>query len=129
MPTVEYLNYEVLAEHGWSIEDDNLFYHASETDFDEEDHGWIDMGWEEYILDAAKRDSLEWPLECEDGTCVNCAAVIYAGEIEMELQQMLSDEEVKEKDVRLTCIGKPVTEHVKIIYNAKNLDYLHDRIV
>jgi len=25
MPTVEYLNYEVLDDHGWSMDDDDLF--------------------------------------------------------------------------------------------------------
>ncbi|MFB6354176.1 MAG: ferredoxin, partial [Halobacteriales archaeon] len=29
MPTVEYLNYEVLDDHGWSLEDDDLFEKAA----------------------------------------------------------------------------------------------------
>ncbi|MFB6198250.1 MAG: ferredoxin, partial [Halobacteriaceae archaeon] len=51
------------------------------------------------------------------------------GEIQMDMQQILSDEEVNEKDVRLTCIGTPDTDEVKIVYNAKHLDYLRNRVI
>jgi len=42
----------------------------------------------------------------------------------MDMQQILSDEEVEEKNVRLTCIGSAAEDEVKIVYNAKHLDYL-----
>ncbi|MFB6193450.1 MAG: ferredoxin, partial [Halobaculum sp.] len=34
MPTVEYLNYEVLDDHGWEMEDDDLFEKAADAGLD-----------------------------------------------------------------------------------------------
>jgi len=51
------------------------------------------------------------------------------GEIDMDMQQILSDEEVEEKMVRLTCIGSPATDEVQFVYNAKHLDYLQNRVI
>jgi len=45
------------------------------------------------------------------------------------MQQILSDEEVNEQNVRLTCIGSPTAENVQIVYNAKHLDYLQNRVI
>jgi hypothetical protein len=47
----------------------------------------------------------------------------------MDMQQILSDEEVDEKNVRLTCIGSAVADEVKIVYNAKHLDYLQNCVI
>jgi ferredoxin len=47
----------------------------------------------------------------------------------MDMQQILSDEEVEDKDVRLTCIGSPDADEVQIVYNAKHLDYLQNRVI
>jgi hypothetical protein len=71
MPTIEYLNYEIVDNEGWDI-------------YDEE------------------------------------------SEVEMDMQRIFSDEERK---VRLTCIGSPATDHVKLVYNAKHLDYLQNRVI
>lgn len=129
MPTVEYLNYEVLDDHGWSVEDDDLFEKAGEEDFDEEDYGSIDVNPGEYILEAAEAQGYDWPFSCRAGACANCAAILKEGEIEMDMQQILSDEEVDDRDVRLTCIGSPGADDVKIVYNAKHLDYLQNRVI
>jgi len=59
----------------------------------------------------------------------NCAAIVVDGEIDMDMQQILSDEEVEDKNVRLTCIGSAATDEVKIVYNAKHLDYLQNRVI
>jgi hypothetical protein len=47
----------------------------------------------------------------------------------MDMQQILSDEEVDDKMVRLTCIGTPTEDEVQIVYNAKHLDYLQNRVI
>jgi len=129
MPEVEYLNYEVLENNGWSVEDDNLFGRAENLDLDEEDFGSFEVSEDEFILQAAEDEGYDWPFSCRAGACANCAAVIKEGEINMDMQQILSDEEVNEENVRLTCIGTAETETVKIIYNAKHLDYLNSRVV
>jgi len=129
MPTVEYLNYDVVDDQGWDIYDDDLFEKASEEGLGEEDHGDIEVAQGEYILEAAEAQGYDWPFSCRAGACANCAAIIADGEVEMDMQQILSDEEVEEKGVRLTCVGTPATDEVKIVYNAKHLDYLQNRVI
>ncbi|SFS36695.1 ferredoxin [2Fe-2S] [Halostagnicola kamekurae] len=129
MPTVEYLNYEVLDDQGWEMDDDDLFENAADAGLDEEDYGTLDVAEGEYILEAAEAQGYDWPFSCRAGACANCAAIITEGEIDMDMQQILSDEEVEEKNVRLTCIGSAETDEVKIVYNAKHLDYLQNRVI
>lgn len=129
MPTVEYLNYEVLDDHGWDMDDEDLFEKAADADLDDEDYGTLDVNPGEYILEAAEAQGYDWPFSCRAGACANCAAILKEGEIQMDMQQILSDEEVEERNVRLTCIGSAETEEVKIVYNAKHLDYLQNRVI
>ena len=130
MAEVEYLNYEVVEDNGWDIEEDDVFEKASEQDLSEEDHGTLEVYEGEYILEAAEREGFEWPFSCRAGACANCAGIIVGeGEVEMDMQQILSDEEIEDRDVRLTCIATPKTEEVKIVYNAKHLDYLQNRVI
>ena len=129
MPTVEYLNYEVLDDHGLDMDDDDLFESAADADLDAEDYGSLEVNQGEYILEAAEAQGYDWPFSCRAGACANCAAIVTEGEIDMDMQQILSDEEVEEKMVRLTCIGSPATDEFQIVYNAKHLDYLQNRVI
>ena len=128
-PTVEYLNYEVLDDHGWDINDDDLFEKAADADLGDEDYGTLEVGQGEYVLEAAEAQGYDWPVSCRVGACTNCAAMIKEGELDMDMQQILSDEEVEEKMLRLTCISSPATDEVKLVYNAKHLDYLQNRVI
>jgi 2Fe-2S type ferredoxin len=129
MATVTYLNYEVLDDHGMSMDDDDLFEEAAAADLSAEDYGTLEVNQGEYILEAAEAQGYDWPFSCRAGACANCASIVKEGEIEMDLQQILSTEEVEERNVRLTCIGSPKTDNVKIVYNAKHLDYLQNRVI
>ncbi|MFB6094350.1 MAG: ferredoxin Fer [Halanaeroarchaeum sp.] len=129
MPTVEYLNYETLEDEGWDMDDDDLFEKADGAGLDEEDYGELDVAEGEYILEAAEAQGYDWPFSCRAGACANCAAILKEGEIDMDMQQILSDEEVEDKGVRLTCIGSAAEDEVQIVYNAKHLDYLQDRVI
>lgn len=129
MATVEYLNYEVIEDHGWSMDDDDLFDKAADADLDEEDYGSFETYEDEFILEAAERQGYDWPFSCRAGACANCAAILREGSIDMDMQQILTDEEIDEKNVRLTCIGTAETDEVKIVYNAKHLDYLQNRVI
>ena len=129
MPTVEYLNYEVVDDQGWDIYDDDLFEKAAGEDLGDEDHGELEVNEGEYILEAAEAQGYDWPFSCRAGACANCAAIVLEGDIDMDMQQILSDEEVEDKNVRLTCIGSVKGDHVKIVYNAKHLDYLQNRVI
>ena len=129
MPTVTYLNYEVLDDEGLEMDDDDLFEKAADAGLSEEDYGTLEVNEGEYILEAAEAQGFDWPFSCRAGACANCASIVKEGEIDMDMQQILSDEEVDEKGVRLTCIGSPAADEVKIVYNAKHLDYLQNRVI
>lgn len=129
MATVEYLDYEVLDDRGWRIEDEDLFEKADEADLDEADHGVFEVGPGEFVLEAAEAAGHGWPFSCRNGICSNCAAVLKEGDVEMDGNQALTREEIDERGVRLTCIGTPTTDHVRLVHDAKHLDYLQDRVI
>jgi Ferredoxin len=129
MATVEYLNYESLDDKGWEMDDEDLFEKAADSDLSDEDYGSLEVNEGEYILEAAEAQGYDWPFSCRAGACANCAAIVTEGEIDMDMQQILSNEEVSEKNVRLTCIGSPATDSIQIVYNAKHLDYLQNRVI
>ena len=108
---------------------DDLFEQAADADLGDEDYGTLEVNQGEYILEAAEAQGYDWPFSCRAGACANCAAIVKQGDIDMDMQQILSDEEVSEKNVRLTCIGSPTADEVKIVYNAKHLDYLQNRVI
>lgn len=129
MPTVTYLNYEVLDDQGWSLDDDDLFEKAAEAGLSETDYGSLEVDQTELILEAAEAQGLQWPFSCRAGACANCAAIVVDGDVEMNPQQVLSDEEIEEKNVRLTCLSSATSDEVNLVYNAKHLDYLQDRVI
>ena len=129
MPTVEYLNYDAITDNEWDLDDDDLFEKAANAGLSGEDYGSLDVNEGEYILEAAEVEGFDWPFSCRAGACANCAAILKSGEINMDMQQILSDDEVEELNVRLTCIGSPESEEIKIIFNAKHLDYLQNRVI
>ena len=108
---------------------DDLFETAEGADLGDEDYGTLEVNQGEYILEAAEAQGYDWPFSCRAGACANCAAIVKEGDIDMDMQQILSDEEVSDKNVRLTCIGSPAADEVKIVYNAKHLDYLQNRVI
>lgn len=128
MSTVEYLNYEVLDDRGWNVDDDDLFEKAAEAELPEEDYGTFEIPDDEFVLRHAEENGHDWPFSCRTGMCTNCAVVLKEGEIAMAGQRVLGEDEIEEAGIRLTCIGKPATETVKLIYNAKHMDRLRDRV-
>ncbi|QSG13834.1 Ferredoxin [Halapricum desulfuricans] len=116
-------------DQGWDMYDDDLFEKADEAGLDENDYGELEVAEGEYILEAAEAQGYDWPFSCRAGACANCASIVLDGEIEMDMQQILSDEEVEDKGVRLTCVGTPGSDEVQIVYNAKHLDYLQNRVI
>ena len=118
MPNVEYLNYDVLDDNGWSLEDDDLFEKAGNVDLDEEDHGVLEGDDDESILEAAEGAGYDWPYGCRQGMCASCTSFVVKGEIDISGQQILSEDEV-DSGARVTCIGTPDAEELQIVYNAQ----------
>lgn len=129
MPEVEYINYKIIEEKDWDIEKDDIFAKAKKEDLSNKDYGKIEVKKYEYILDAAEKAGLDWPYSCRSGNCATCSAIIKKGEIEMPGQQVLGIKDINEKNIRLTCIGLPETDKIKIIYNVRHQDYIKENIL
>lgn len=125
MTTVRYLDYDVVERHEWSLDDEDLFERAREAELPDTEYGSITVE-DETIFEATQRAGLDWPVACGVGACTSCAAVVTQGEVTMDDQDVLTDEEVSD-GIRLTCIGRPETEEVELVFNAKRLPSLQDR--
>jgi ferredoxin len=123
--TVEYLNYEVLDDHGWAHDDEDLFEKAAEADLTPQDYGRVLVEAQQSILDAVEDRNLSWPYACRGGACSNCAVLVREGEIAMPGNQIL-DEESLERGARLACVGAPATAEVKLLFNVKHLPFLDE---
>lgn len=122
---VEYLNYQVLDDHDWSLDDPGLFEKAGNASLSHEDYGRILVEPGETILEAAEERGYTWPFSCRGGACANCAIAVVDGDMQMDVDTVLS-EELLDRNVRLSCIGRPVTENMQIVYNLKELPELEE---
>lgn len=71
---------------------------------------------DETILDAASKVGTDLPFACKGGVCCTCKAKVLAGEVEMDVNYALEEEEVDEGYV-LTCQSHPVTREVKLSFD------------
>jgi curved DNA-binding protein CbpA len=124
-PKVEYLNYEILDDFGWSLDDDDLFAKASDAELDAEDYGRFLVQSNETLLQAAENRGFKWPYACRGGACANCAVAICDGEMSMPGDHILSDE-LTDRGIRLSCGGTPTTETLQVVYNVKSLPGLEE---
>ena len=53
------------------------------------------------------------PFSCQSGLCTACRGKLLSGEVKMDEDGGLSDNEIKEGYV-LCCVGRPLTSDVKI---------------
>ncbi|QZX99299.1 ferredoxin Fer [Halobaculum rubrum] len=122
---VEYLNYDVVADHGWDIDDPDLFEAASSADLDPDDYGLFLAEPGETLLEAAEQRGFAWPFACRGGACANCAVAVVEGELDSTVDNVLTDDLV-ERGFRLSCIGRPISETLRVIFNVKHLPGLDD---
>ncbi|MFC4358688.1 ferredoxin Fer [Halobium salinum] len=122
---VEYLNYDVVADEGWEIDDDDLFEKAADGGYDPEDYGKFYCEPDESLLEAAENRGFSWPFACRGGACANCAVALFDGELKMPSNHVLSAQ-MLDAGIRLSCIGVPASDELQIIYNVKHLPGLDD---
>ena len=122
---VEYLNYEVIADRGWSIDDDDLFDIAADADLDPKDYGEFLVELGETLLEAAENRGFAWPYACRGGACANCAVAVVEGEMTVPIDHVLSTE-MTERGIQLSCIGAPATAEMKVVYNVKHMPELDE---
>ncbi len=116
---VEYLNYEVLDDYDWDLDDDALFQKASDEGLDPADYGRILVHPHEFLLEAAENRGFAWPYACRGGACANCAVAVMEGELSMPVNHILPPE-MLDRGIRLSCNGVPATDEMKVIYNVKH---------
>lgn len=122
---VEYLNYEVLDDFGWDLDDDDLFEKASAADLDVDDHGRIVVEPGESLLQAAEGRGFAWPYACRGGACANCAVSVTEGDLAQPIDHILPSE-MTDRGIRLSCNGIPTATELKVVYNLKYLPDLDD---
>lgn len=115
---VEYLDYRAVVRNGWDVADENLFEKARTLDLPDGVHGRMEADRTETLLRSAEANDLTWGSQCRSGTCNVCTAILKGGEAEMDMNLALSDEEVEERDMRLTCVCTPTSDSVRIVFNA-----------
>lgn len=72
----------------------------------------------ENILDAALKQGADLPFACKGGVCCTCKAKLLEGEVEMEVNWGLEQEEVDQGFI-LTCQSHPITEKVVVDFDIK----------
>ena len=70
------------------------------------------------VLDAALRAGADLPYACKAGVCCTCRAMLVEGEVRMDANYTLSDEELQQ-GFRLTCQSHPVTARVVLDYDRR----------
>ncbi|AFK19544.1 2Fe-2S iron-sulfur cluster binding domain-containing protein [Haloferax mediterranei ATCC 33500] len=122
---VEYLDYDVLDEHGWSLTDEDLFEKAAAEGLSTDVYGEVFVEPRTCLLKAAENDGHSWPYACRGGACANCAVAVVEGDMEMPADHILS-EEMMDHGIRLSCISLPTTDEVKVVYNIEHLPGLDE---
>ncbi len=125
---VEFLDYETLADYGWSLDDADLFRKASHADLTDFEHGRLLVRPDESLLEAAENRGFGWPFSCRGGACANCAVYVVAGELSQPANHIMPDD-LSEQGFRLSCNGYPVSDELKIVFNVKHLAELDDLIL
>jgi curved DNA-binding protein CbpA len=126
--TVEYLDYEVLVDRGWSLDDPDLFEKAAAADLTHTDTGRFLNPPRDSLLEAAEEQGFTWPYSCRGGACANCAVAVVEGDLEMSIDHVLPDHLV-EQGIALSCIGSPVTSELKVVYNVKHMPDLEEYLL
>lgn len=125
---VEFLDYEVLTDYGWSLDDDDLFRKASHAVLDDAEYGRLIANPGESLLEAAENRGFGWPFSCRGGACANCAVYLVEGELSQPANHIMP-EDLTERGYRLSCNGYPISDELKVVFNVKNRAELDELIL
>lgn len=71
----------------------------------------------ENILDAALGHGADLPFSCKGGVCATCKARLVEGRVDMDLNHVLSEDDIK-NGLILTCQAHPVTAKVVVDFDS-----------
>lgn len=126
--TVEYLDYAVLEDYGWGLDDEDLFAKADSANLGRDAHGRIVVEPGDTLLEAAEKSDLTWPFACRGGACSNCAVALIEGKMPPPVSHVLTDEMV-DMGIRLSCSVAPVTQDAKVVFNVKQLPMMQELLL
>ena len=69
-------------------------------------------------MDAALKQGADLPYACKGGVCCTCKAKLLEGQVEMEVNWGLEQDEIDAGYI-LTCQSHPTTERVVVDFDAK----------
>ena len=72
----------------------------------------------ENLLDAGLNLGLDLPYACKGGVCATCKALLVEGEVEMDIQRGLTEEEVRNGMI-LTCQAHPLSDNVVVDFDKR----------
>lgn len=87
-----------------------------EVELDGVDHAFDDWDPRVTLLAFLESKGLDAPFSCREGNCSACACRVLAGEVKMQHNEVLEDEDLAE-GIRLACQSLPVTDTVKVTYH------------
>ncbi len=70
----------------------------------------------ESILDGALRNGADLPFSCKGGVCATCRARLLEGDVEMDINHALSEQELGERMI-LTCQSHPISRKVVVDFD------------
>lgn len=73
------------------------------------------VGENQTILQAALQNNIALPYSCKAGICSSCTAICKSGKIEMTVNDVLTDTDLKHGWI-LTCTGHPASDDVVIAF-------------
>jgi ferredoxin len=85
----------------------------------------IEVGLEEYILEAARRGGLDLPSMCEQGWCISCAARIVSGEVDQS-DSLRYYKQDREAGFALLCTAKPRSDLRMVSHESAALRHHRD---
>ena len=79
----------------------------------------FDLGFDnDSILDAALKQGADLPFACKGGVCCTCKARLLDGQVEMDVNWGLEQEEVEQGFI-LACQSHPITAKVVVDFDIK----------
>lgn len=70
----------------------------------------------EKLLDILLANGIEAPFSCREGHCGACATTIVAGDVEMDVNDVLEPDDLAEGLI-LACQARPASDSVEIDYD------------
>jgi 3-ketosteroid 9alpha-monooxygenase subunit B len=70
----------------------------------------------EKLLDTLLDKGIEAPYSCREGHCGACAVTAVSGEVQMEINDVLEDDDLAEGLI-LACQARPVSDSIEVSYD------------